>query len=157
MAFYLWRTCSRLPGKQRGPWDRGSLWARLARVQRRCTSPCRNTDDPSQWWRQCCSRRSSHVTGTCRRACARSESWASGWRHLADTSAKSFPVGSNRQCQPTQLHTQNKSGNYINSRGFLTQLFFTFIIPTKARDYVITGVRLSVCLFVCLFVTTITK
>ena len=34
-----------------------------------------------------------------------------------------------------------------------------FIIPAKAfaRDYVITGVGLSVCLFVCLFVTTITK
>ena len=33
------------------------------------------------------------------------------------------------------------------------------IIPAKAfaRDYVITGVRLSVCLSVCLFVTTITK
>jgi len=35
----------------------------------------------------------------------------------------------------------------------------TVIIPAKAfaRDYVITGVRLSVCLSVCLFVTTITK
>jgi len=31
------------------------------------------------------------------------------------------------------------------------------IIPAKARDCGITGVRLSVCLFVCLFVTTITK
>jgi len=33
------------------------------------------------------------------------------------------------------------------------------LIPAKAfaRDYVITGVGLSVCLFVCLFVTTITK
>jgi len=33
------------------------------------------------------------------------------------------------------------------------------VIPAKAfaRDYVITGVGLSVCLFVCLFVTTITK
>jgi len=30
-----------------------------------------------------------------------------------------------------------------------------FIIPAKARDYVFTGVGLSVCLFVCLFVTTI--
>ena len=31
------------------------------------------------------------------------------------------------------------------------------VIPAKARDYVFTGVGLSVCLFVCLFVTTITK
>jgi len=33
------------------------------------------------------------------------------------------------------------------------------VIPAKAfaKDYVITGVGLSVCLFVCLFVTTITK
>ena len=33
------------------------------------------------------------------------------------------------------------------------------IIPAKAfaRDYGITGVRLSVCLSVCLFVTTLTK
>jgi len=29
--------------------------------------------------------------------------------------------------------------------------------PAKARDYVFTGVGLSVCLSVCLFVTTITK
>jgi len=29
------------------------------------------------------------------------------------------------------------------------------IIPAKARDYVFTGVGLSVCLSVCLFVTTI--
>jgi len=32
-----------------------------------------------------------------------------------------------------------------------------FMIPAKARDYVFTGVGLSVCLSVCLFVTTITK
>jgi len=32
-----------------------------------------------------------------------------------------------------------------------------FIIPAKARDYVFTGIGLSVCLLVCLFVTTITK
>jgi len=33
------------------------------------------------------------------------------------------------------------------------------VIPAKAfaRDYVVTGVGLSVCLSVCLFVTTITK
>jgi len=31
------------------------------------------------------------------------------------------------------------------------------IILAKARDYVFTGVGLSVCLSVCLFVTTITK
>ena len=38
-------------------------------------------------------------------------------------------------------------------------LIHSFIIPKKAfaKDYVITGVGLSVCLFVCLFVTTITK
>ena len=37
--------------------------------------------------------------------------------------------------------------------------FWAFVIPAKAfaRDYVITGVGLSVCLFVCLLVTTITK
>jgi len=34
---------------------------------------------------------------------------------------------------------------------------FAFVIPAKARDYVFTGVGLSVCLSVCLFVTTITK
>ena len=39
----------------------------------------------------------------------------------------------------------------------LQRQWFAVIIPAKARDYVITGVRLSVCLFVCLFVTTITK
>ena len=33
----------------------------------------------------------------------------------------------------------------------------SIIIPAKARDYGITGVGLSVCLFVCLFVTMITK
>ena len=36
-----------------------------------------------------------------------------------------------------------------------------FVIPAKARDYVFTGVGLSVCLsvclFVCLFVTAMTK
>jgi len=31
------------------------------------------------------------------------------------------------------------------------------VIPAKARDYVFTGVGLSVCLSVCLFVTMITK
>ena len=34
---------------------------------------------------------------------------------------------------------------------------FALVIPAKARDYVFTGVGLSVCLSVCLFVTTITK
>ena len=37
------------------------------------------------------------------------------------------------------------------------QLYLLVIIHAKARDYVFTGVGLSVCLFVCLFVTTITK
>jgi len=39
----------------------------------------------------------------------------------------------------------------------LRALWCILIIPAKAfaRDYVITGVGLSVCLFVCLFVTTI--
>jgi len=32
-----------------------------------------------------------------------------------------------------------------------------FFIPANAKDYVFTGVGLSVCLSVCLFVTTITK
>ena len=36
-------------------------------------------------------------------------------------------------------------------------LSYSFFIPAKARDYIFTGVGLSVCLFVCLFVTTITK
>jgi len=41
----------------------------------------------------------------------------------------------------------------------LQAIIATIIIPAKAfaRDYGITGVRLSVRLFVCLFVTTITK
>ena len=43
----------------------------------------------------------------------------------------------------------------------LITIMFCFVIPAKARDYVITGIGLSVCLsaslFVCLFVTTITK
>jgi len=43
--------------------------------------------------------------------------------------------------------------------GLLQQLMMgnLLIIPAKARDYVFTGVGLSVCLSVCLFVTTITK
>jgi len=49
-----------------------------------------------------------------------------------------------------------------NSTKFLVCIFVFFvlgyiIIPAKVRDYVFTGVGLSVCLFVCLFVTTITK
>jgi len=33
---------------------------------------------------------------------------------------------------------------------YLAFIFYLFIIPAKARDYGITGVGLSVCLFVCL-------
>ena len=44
---------------------------------------------------------------------------------------------------------------------FVYHFILTLVIPAKARDYVFTGVGLSVylsvCLFVCLFVTTITK
>ena len=48
--------------------------------------------------------------------------------------------------------------SYISLTLLLT-LCACFVIPAKtiARDYVITGVRLSVCLSVCLFATTITK
>ena len=35
---------------------------------------------------------------------------------------------------------------------YLPKVILTIIIPAKARDYVFTGVGLSVCLFVCLFV-----
>ena len=42
---------------------------------------------------------------------------------------------------------------------FCRAIVIIIFIPAKAfaRDYVITGVGLSVCLSVCLFVTTITK
>ena len=48
----------------------------------------------------------------------------------------------------------NNASNIVTN----TKTFVVFI-PAKAfaSDYVITGVSLSVCLSVCLFVTTITK
>ena len=56
----------------------------------------------------------------------------------------------------TGLELSGSKGELIN---FIRSMLRTFvlIIPAKARDYGITGVGLSVCLFVCLFVTTITK
>ena len=46
---------------------------------------------------------------------------------------------------------------FFNFYSLLSGAYIIIIIPAKARDYGITGVGLSVCLSVFLFVTTITK
>ena len=69
---------------------------------------------------------------------------------------------------PTNPHSGTSGGgsSYIPQvRGEYTVILYIvankrlldLVIPAKAKDYVFTGVGLSVCLSVCLFVTTITK
>jgi len=55
------------------------------------------------------------------------------------------------------MHDEAQSVLFLYIRIYITNCIF--VIPAKAfaRDYGITGVRLSVCLSVCLCVTTITK
>ena len=50
----------------------------------------------------------------------------------------------------SQLVTDGVSLSVSKSKLVYSSLIF--VIPAKARDYGITGVGLSVCLFVCLFV-----
>ena len=50
-----------------------------------------------------------------------------------------------------------QSTKWQNDFCHFTPVTLVLFIPAKARDYGITGVGLSVCLFVSLFVTTITK
>ena len=51
----------------------------------------------------------------------------------------------------------NRQEKQNNAGADKAQRCYNFVIPAKARDYVFTGVGSSVCLFVCLFITTITK
>jgi len=57
----------------------------------------------------------------------------------------------------TNCRSKTYKSQYILRYNILTVISSFIIIPAKARDYVFTGVGLSVCLSVCLFVTTITK
>ena len=64
---------------------------------------------------------------------------------------------STRNRKILEMHDEAQSVLFLYIRIYITNCIF--VIPAKAfaRDYGITGVRLSVCLSVCLCVTTITK
>ena len=108
---------------------------------------------------------SRHLQADCQEPGSDPEPYA---RQSAESSMGYLTVGDTtpdgRRCLPS--HTRNRRRDVDRKHGRRQiasmpvsqyNLFKTIIIPAKAREYVFTGVGLSVCLSVCLFVTTITK
>jgi len=80
------------------------------------------------------------------------------WEYRSPRKRNSRPLASVILCWVSWV--ENVLLIYYASSDLLVCLHWKMVCYSResfARDYVITGVGLSVCLFVCLFVTTITK